>query len=274
MNKILKKIKDVIGINKRGVSVMKSVAFTAIDAIATNIDNSMYQGQPVMTSAISLAKGLYGAALEMRKDRVKEFINLIQENPNIFIKEVVGQKGFTDAFVITLEKYIRERNSEKRTIIKKVFIGFASSKDMDSFQLERLENTITNISLATIRFLGFINDKIQPIVNDLINKNKNYEPLSKHIERWLHEEYDPNSKKVQTRHNYDSKRDTGTDKLDKIYKIKKEIEVGINDAVAELIGLGIFRPIVEGGGTLGGGGSTLEYSFTSFGDQFMSYLRD
>jgi hypothetical protein len=53
---------------------------------------------------------------------------------------------FQDGFVYALEKYIRERNTKKRIIAQRIFLGFATSEDKSRFDLERYYEILSKIS--------------------------------------------------------------------------------------------------------------------------------
>ena len=91
--------------------------------------------------------------MELRQERVLEFVEMIQKNPSIFIGEILNDKNFQDGFVYSLEKYIRERNKEKRRILRNIFLGFTKSENKNIYPLEKMIHTTTQLSELDIEVL-------------------------------------------------------------------------------------------------------------------------
>ena len=130
--------------NKDKKIIIKS-ALVVVDQIASNI--------PGLNIVLGLSKALFGAGMELRQERVLEFVEMIQKNPNIFIKEILNDKSFQDGFVYSLEKYIRERNKEKRRVLCNIFLGFTKSENKDVYPLEKMIHTTTQLSELDIEVL-------------------------------------------------------------------------------------------------------------------------
>ena len=130
--------------NKDKKIIIKS-ALVVVDQIASNI--------PGLNIVLGLSKALFGAGMELRQERVLEFVEMIQKNPNIFIKEILNDKSFQDGFVYFLEKYIRERNKEKRRVLCNIFLGFTKSENKDVYPLEKMIHTTTQLSELDIEVL-------------------------------------------------------------------------------------------------------------------------
>jgi hypothetical protein len=267
--------------NKKDQQILKDSALVVADGIASLI--------PGLIIAWGLSKSLYGASLKLREQRALEWVEMVRDNPVIFGEEILESENFQDAFVYSFEKYISERNEEKRKLIKKVFLGYSSSEDMEQFEIERFYSAISSISLSTISYL----DMLGRIIPQYFDAEKNifeeekyrgkkmgwaeyckdgWTYLTKYTQQYIHEEFDPNSTKVKERYHYDSKTDSDNKLIDKIYSIKKTEERKHDEAVAELISLGILIPRVEGGGGIGGGGGNFEANLTNFGFRFFIFL--
>lgn len=125
--------------------IIKKSALVVVDQIASNI--------PGLNIVLGLSKALFGAGMELRQERVLEFVEMIQKNPNIFIKEILNDKNFQDGFVYSLEKYIRERNKEKRRVLRNIFLGFTKSEYKKTYPLEKMIHTTTQLSESDIKVL-------------------------------------------------------------------------------------------------------------------------
>lgn len=256
--------------NEKDEIIVKNSGQATILAAATMVDNTLFGGAPLLTTAVALSLGLFGAAAELRTERAVDFVLNIKENPEIFTADVVKTEAFQDAFVYTLEKYIRERNENKRQAIKRIFLGYIGAADPVLFELERLVNMTSVISVEAIEFLKLLHKEVLPRRNRIIEKEgRCFDRLSLFVQKYIDEEYDPNSVKVRERHNYLGDND---ELLEHIYSLKSEREQPIRNAEAELLGMGVLKPIVEGGGTLGGGSSTLEYEITRFGEELITFI--
>jgi hypothetical protein len=199
-----------------------------------------------LSLAWNLSKALYGTGLELRQQKALEWVEMIRDNPKIFSEQLLEQEDFQDGFVFTLEKYIAERNQDKRIIIQKIFTGFAGSEQRVQFELERLLNTTSIISVDAINLLAYIDKNIIP------EMQADYKEHNGQIIQKL-------SMKVQ---------DHLGDKKGEEYETNQ-----LRDTVAELITLGIFRSWTESYNTIGGGGSSLEYNLTIYGTHFLHYIR-
>ena len=151
--------------------IMKKSALVVVDQIASNI--------PGLNIVLGLSKALFGVGMELRQERVLEFVKMIQKNPSIFIGEVLNDKDFQDGFVYSLEKYIRERNKEKRKVLHNIFLGFTKSKYKETYPLEKMIHTTTQLSGSDIKVLKDVdvtktNDKNYQIYG---NDNKNLESI-------------------------------------------------------------------------------------------------
>lgn len=87
----------------------------------------------------------------MRIIRWIEFFETIWLYPE-FLKELESSEQALDWLAICFEAYIKERNKEKREIIKNIFLWFTElpEDEKEKFELEKLINTINVMSLNDI----------------------------------------------------------------------------------------------------------------------------
>lgn len=128
-------------VNKADRNLLTNTGLVAVDALAAAVDSRL-GGLPLPSGAWGLAKALIGNGLAIRSQKALEWVEMINESPSVFTKQLLETSEFQDAFVVSLENYIKERSDKKRSLLRAVFKGYASAKDPEAFPLERF-NTIT-----------------------------------------------------------------------------------------------------------------------------------
>lgn len=132
--------------NDKDKQLLKDSALVVADQIASNI--------PALNIAWGLSKALYGAGMKLRQQRALEWVELIKNNPGVFTKKLLEQQEFQDGFVYALEKYLIERNEEKRRIFRKIFLGFANAENKAKFPLEKFIHTLSQLTELDVAVLG------------------------------------------------------------------------------------------------------------------------
>lgn len=224
--------------NPKDTQIVKDGALAVADEIVSHV--------PGLGLAWGLSKALHGAGLKLRQQRALEWVEMVRDNPKIFTENLLTHEDFQDGFTFALEKYLAERNEGKREIIRNIFLGFATAEERTRFELERLLNTTSIISLEAIELLSYIDANILPEMEAEYQEHNGQiiQRLSQKVEERLGDE-------KGERHETNQLRDT----------------------VAELISLGIFRSWTESYNTIGGGGSSLEYNLSIYGKSFLEYIR-
>lgn len=138
------KDKDKLLLEDAGVAVV-DYGVTIADEIVSHI--------PGLSLAWGLSKALYGAGLRLRQKRALEWIEMVRDNPSIFTENVLNDDKFQDGFTYALEKYIVERNEEKRLIFRNIFLGFAEVENKEKFALEKFVHTLSQLSEIDIQVL-------------------------------------------------------------------------------------------------------------------------
>lgn len=126
----------------------KDSTLVLVDGIASTI--------PLLALAWSLSKAYYGAALKVRQQRALEWVEMVRDNPSTFTEEVLRDEKFQDGFVFALEKYLQERNKEKRKYYRNIFLGFAKSNDKPRFELERYYYVLSLLDEFSIDTLQYV----------------------------------------------------------------------------------------------------------------------
>jgi len=270
---------------KSDTNLVKRSAYEIADAIASNIAG--------VNIAWALVKSLSGNALELRQQRVLEFVEAIQSDQTTFNKTIVGSEEFQDGFVVALTEYIKIRNFLKRRIALKMFKNFATSDNKVEFPLERFYDTLNKLSTSAIKTLAFIKEEVLParkqaVIDEMAGKNygteKPYEwwyklnlgrePVSTHFSKWIYDRYNPNSQAVKDQYNNG---ENIQDKkiLGEIYDIERDIEAKMYAPIAELEYLGLIRSTVDlknmGWGSTGG---ATAWTLSGFAYEFMEFIEN
>lgn len=135
-------------------NIVKSSALVLADSIVSSL-SVQYPGLDI---AWGLSKGLYGAGMQLRQDRALKWIEMVRDNPKIFTQQILDSEPFQDGFVFAFEKYIKERNENKRKIVQNIFLGFGQSSDLNNFELEQYLNILSLLDATEISFLSSFTD--------------------------------------------------------------------------------------------------------------------
>lgn len=132
-----------------------------------------------MTTSLSLAYGLIGAGITLRKDRFKEMVEYINNNASLFTPAILEDPHFQDGFLYIIEKYIRERNENKRKMIKNVFFGYTKTKNKEEFPFERYCYTTEQLSIEDIKVLEvlYTREKSQESTKQALTEQETYDKM-------------------------------------------------------------------------------------------------
>lgn len=124
--------------------ILKNAALGVADTIAASLGLSV---------PWELSKALFGAGMKLREQRALEWVEMVRDNPSVFTKQVLEDESFQDGFVYALEKYLVERDEEKRRIARNIFLGFAQAEDKTKFPLEKFAHTLSQLGELDIEVL-------------------------------------------------------------------------------------------------------------------------
>lgn len=133
--------------------IILSDSSTAIIDGALNMADQIVSAIPFLNIAWALSKSLYGAGLKLRQKRALEWVEMVRDNPHIFVEQILVDESFQDGFVYMLENYIRERSDKKRKIAKNIFLGFIKADDKNSFSMEKFVHTLNQLSEKDIEVI-------------------------------------------------------------------------------------------------------------------------
>jgi len=108
---------------------------------------------PGLNLAWDLGKAYLGAAIRLREKKALEFVEVIRDNPDVFISDIIRTEVFQDGFVVMLEDYLKERNEAKRKVMRNIFLGFTSSDNKNTFPLEKYNHTLSQLNELDILVL-------------------------------------------------------------------------------------------------------------------------
>ncbi len=243
---------------------------------------------PHLAGGLYLAKSLVGYAMVRRQEELNQLVEFISDHPEEFRKELMDSREFQDAFVLSLESYIRLRSETKRFLARQILLGLAASPNRQDFPLERLQDTLAKISEPTLHFIAFVESVIperrrihiekQVDGSNLGDKSREWwianhdksRAISKDIELYIHEMYNPNSSKVKNELN--SGNDLEGEKLTRAFEVEQAEREKIYDAMSELVQLGVMATSAPPPTFDGGGGN--DYRFTKFGFKFIEYVKN
>lgn len=135
--------------NDKGKIIVEDSGLALVEAVVDEIASKL----PVINIAWGLSKALFGAGMKLRQKRALEWVEMVRDSPSVITNEVLSDEKFQDGFVYALEKYLIERNEEKRRIFRNIFLGFAKAEDRDGFPLEKFSHTLSQLSEVDIKVL-------------------------------------------------------------------------------------------------------------------------
>lgn len=278
---------STISILKRHTNALISTSLPYLEQIISPFLISY----PYWQLAFHEAIGLYGYYMALKQEEVNDYVTFIKNYPEKFTADVVGTKAFRDGFVIAFQDYLKLRTKAKKKIAKEIFLGFTKCSVKEEFDLERLDDVLLRISPHALNVLHFLTNTILPLKEKVLKeelREKNIansdkseewwlnldwerEPLSRFIQQWIHDNYNPNSEKVKKHYNVIKEWDKNL--ISDVFEIEKEKSREIYVAVDELVHLGILKlKVASGGGFSMAGGAT--YDFSKLGYEFIKYLDD
>lgn len=150
--------------------ILKGVASSAADLAAEGLSLIL----PGFKIPWMLCKSLFGAGMKLREKRALEWVEMVRDNPSIITKEVMADEKFQDGFVVALQRYLIERDEEKRKIFRNIFLGFAKAEDKVKFPLEKFTHTLSQLNETDIEVLRDV--KVE-------EKGKNYQVYGHNFSR-------------------------------------------------------------------------------------------
>ncbi|MGA3129141.1 MAG: hypothetical protein ABSD13_20815 [Candidatus Korobacteraceae bacterium] len=130
---------------------------------------------PGLGIAVSMASAYFGPAIVRRLYRAKELVKHVQDNIADFPPVVLGDKVFQDGFVLLLEKYIRERNDNKRLILQKVLQGYVKAPNLLDYPLEEMTDLVSRVRMSDVEVLRIaLEEEAKDAVNNANRELKSF----------------------------------------------------------------------------------------------------
>lgn len=162
------------------------------------------------------AIGLYSLYLFYQQDKLNEVIEFIQQNPSKFIEENISSDYFRGNFLKFLRDYLLQENNAKKQALKQIILGTLQKNKTRRYEIDRLNNVLNQISIDAMKNLVWISHVILPLIESEVEKEllvfKEKDPrqlrrleeqtrtrksVSTYIEKWIYDNYSPNSEKVK-----------------------------------------------------------------------------
>lgn len=160
--------------------MMKKAGVAVVDTAAGAVDAAVSGGYPVASGAWALSKAFYGAAMELRKKKVGEWEEMMNNNPSTLTEQLFESEERQDAFATSLESYIKERDSDKRVILRTIFLDYASNLNPEQYPLERLYEITRQITFYEAKILS------QLISELAVSNGQSVKATPENIESVLH----------------------------------------------------------------------------------------
>ena len=138
-----------------GGELLKSSGLAAVDAVAAGVDTAL-GGTPLALGAWGLSKALLGNGLALRQKKALEWVEMVRDNPSIFTKQLLETEEFQDSFVTALEGYIKERDADKRSVLRAIFLDYSAFSEPTSYPLERLNEITKQITINDAKRFSYI----------------------------------------------------------------------------------------------------------------------
>jgi len=238
------------------------------------------------------AIGLYSLYLFYEQDKLNEVVEFVQNHPDKFTKEIVSSNAFRNHFLKFLGEYLKQENSEKKKALKFLLLNSLSKKEKQRYEIERLHQTLVLISLEALHTLIWIGKDIFPLIDNHVEEEmksfrqvtdqrevkrlyetiRQRENVSKYVQHWIHENFDPSSQIVKEKHNFKEQwdKDKKTQFSQERWLEKHEVEKQKTLHWAEYVSLGLVVTLTEDSG-IGGGAGTV-YRMTEYGTKFTEYM--
>ncbi len=243
-------------------------------------------GHPLLGVAWLAAFGAFTYTSTATTKKLDKFIELLREGK--FNEEDLQTEGFCEGLNVLFEAFMKARNEIKINIIRRILLGFSSTEDRQKFHLERLCHDTNTISLETLNFLVFLKNKVIPAAKEKFietwsdtNPNEKekwfkYEPIEPPIGKYL-QKYDPNNSEACKEYGYDpTKSGPDGDPSDqgeivlRMWRDQRYKRAEFDDAISELVGMGILRDEMEAPGYA----NDPVHFLTEYGIEFINYIFD
>lgn len=266
----------------------EEVAIIAVDEVVNIIAESI----PGINIPYKLTKAYLGRGLKLRQHRALEWVEFIRDNLGVFSQQLFENEQFQDCFVLLVEGYIKQRAQYKRKIFQQILLNIVSitEEELLKFEVERMILVTNQISLDALNALAFIKNelitKIETDVQEQLHVFQDREGVegirledltrsriivSEYINKWIHSNFNINSKNVQEKYGFTGPSDFPTELSKEVSYAEHLKNKELMNPLPELASLGI---LIRKNGTATFDGSVGSgYSLTEFGYKYLNYLQ-
>lgn len=240
--------------------------------------------RPVIKLAWLPIKIAYGTLSELYPSESESFKQSLKDvwdkNPSFFESPVALQ-----ALATTLSTLNRIRSARKREAVRTLYLGgYISAEDKNHFELDRMYDILEKISIEALDHLKFISTDIFKMKEETVkakvaemkgNHENSVDWWIKHeskmlhdsvvIQKWITDNFNPNSPKILSR---DSDANKDHFKINKYGEEERKIREHFFELESELMSYGI---LMTQGGTYDSGFS---FSVSEFGKRFAKFIPD
>jgi hypothetical protein len=135
--------------------LLKSSGLAIVDAVAAGVD-TILGGTSLATGAWGLSKALFGRGLALRQKKALEWVEMVRDNPLIYTRQLLETEEFQDSFVTSLEGYIKERDGDKRSVLRAIFLDYSTFPEPTSYPLERLNEITKQLTIFDAKNFSYL----------------------------------------------------------------------------------------------------------------------
>lgn len=239
------------------------------------IVDSLMVAYPQLGVPLKIMHVSMGMRIAVKQEEVNQFVSFLMENRDTFTEELINSREFQEGFIKFVDDYFKMRSEERLEMARRVFLDFSKSTEKPLYPLERYDDTLAKLSLAGIRFIGFISEQIPFIQKEFIEGSPIYahqseetqkqrlstEPLSTFIEMYLDKEVASFTDTLN-----------GTEEEIKLWadEFRKTKREEISLLTSELEQLSVMTRFTRDNGW---SGTTSHSTLTHYGKQFISVIK-
>jgi len=125
-----------------------------IEGVKSEIDNGLSN-----IFGYNFLKTVFSNHQTIQKKRAEEFLEFMKKNEQKFTVDLIKNECFVSGLALTLREVIKEYSNIKRAKIYSIFLGFTDLEDKESFELEKMYNTLNLISVDDLEVLQAFSSK-------------------------------------------------------------------------------------------------------------------
>ncbi len=134
-------------LNQIAVNISKDLTINSTELLVWN-------SLPLEAQALYVVcKSIFGGIVKVKEKRSNEFFKHIATNVDKFTGKTLQNEQVQEAFIFSFQQYLNERNDKKREAILGILLGFIDSQDKENFELEKISNILSIVSVEDIEIV-------------------------------------------------------------------------------------------------------------------------